>query len=114
MLYEEGLATTAVFLQYTVYCTVDVFLSRMVYISLPVANLSTIAHSKNQPKPVTKKMVAQRQMFGSGPHEAPHVGEVTENEPKRGDSDSFFALGFFRFDFGGAIVESVLPAVNHT
>lgn len=65
-------------------------------------------------------MVIQRLVFGFGLHDAPHIGDLRENKPKRGTSQLLIVLDFFFFvvcvDFvspnkplsgGGSIAKSV-------
>ena len=50
-------------------------------------------------KTATEKMAVQRLMFGFRVHEAPHMGDMVKNEPKRLYSKLLVGLGFFHFDF---------------
>ena len=66
-------------------------------------------------------MIIQRLMFGLRLHEAPHIGDIGENEPKPWNGKLLVVLGSFHFNIGtlrcyllktatfseGAIVESV-------
>ena len=47
-----------------------------------------------QSKIVAAIRVMQRPNFGSRLHEAPHVGDMSDNEPKRGISQLLVVLGY--------------------
>ena len=76
--------------------------------------LSTIvpALPQNQQKTVRKRTVMQRLMCGFRLHVAPHVSDISENEPKHWNSQLPVVLSFFRFDSCADIASSNQPLLG--
>lgn len=53
---------------------------------------------QTSPKPVAKKMVTQLMIAGFRLHDAPHMCDSGENDPKRSSLQLLDMLGFYHFD----------------